>query len=139
MRGRHGKPSERNPKEKAGGIWSSSRSYEDAVHAHRGSVEDRTRLMKQSLRNTKVGECSKGVLELVLSKEDNAWLNGSYIVVVHPSVDILSLHNQLPSLHNFGCELRSRGGWEVLISSEEEEGVVRLLAKVNSRADKGVF
>ncbi|GAB4852019.1 hypothetical protein Ancab_016212 [Ancistrocladus abbreviatus] len=90
--------------------------------------------MHQRVRNTKVGACSKGVLQLVSRKEDSAWLNGSYIVVVHPSVDILRLHTQLPSLHNFGCELRSLGGREVLISSADEEGVVRLLAEVNSRA-----
>ncbi|GAB4836871.1 hypothetical protein Ancab_001785 [Ancistrocladus abbreviatus] len=99
---------------------------------HRGSDEEGTRLMKQNLRNTKVGECCKGILELVSRKEDSAWLNGSYIGVVHPSIDIFSLQNQLPSLHNFGCELRSLGDREVLISIKEEEGVVRLLAEDNS-------
>ncbi|GAB4850403.1 hypothetical protein Ancab_039901 [Ancistrocladus abbreviatus] len=110
-----------------------SRSYADVVREHRGSAEDGSRMMHQRVRNTNVGECSKGVLELVSRKEDNAWLIGSYIVEVHPSVDIFCLHTQLPCLHNFGCELHFLGGREVLISSADEEGVVRFLAEVNSR------
>ncbi|GAB4858682.1 hypothetical protein Ancab_010155 [Ancistrocladus abbreviatus] len=76
----------------------------------------------------------QGVLEVASREEDRAWLKGSYIGMVHPSVDLAGIQNQLFSSNNFGCEIRSLGGRKVLISGLEEEGVERLLVEVDRRA-----
>ncbi|GAB4850916.1 hypothetical protein Ancab_030216, partial [Ancistrocladus abbreviatus] len=65
--------------------------------------------MKQNFMAKKEGASSKGALEMVSRKEDNAWFKGSYIRVVHPSIDFTSMQNQLSSSNKFGCEFRSLG------------------------------
>ncbi|GAB4846663.1 hypothetical protein Ancab_025669 [Ancistrocladus abbreviatus] len=89
--------------------------------------------MKPNSMDRKDDASPRGCLEVVLREEDSLWLKGSYIGVVHPSIDLAGIQNKIFSSNNFGCEIRSIGGRKVLISSLEEEGVKRLLAEEDRR------
>ncbi|GAB4843144.1 hypothetical protein Ancab_013119 [Ancistrocladus abbreviatus] len=71
---------------------------------------------------------------MVSREEDRAWLKGSYIGVIHPSVDLAGIQNQLSD--KFGCEIRSLRGRKVLISSIKKERVERLLAEDDRRTSQ---
>ncbi|GAB4829973.1 hypothetical protein Ancab_019617 [Ancistrocladus abbreviatus] len=96
------------------------RTYADAVRSQQVPVEERIRSMKPHSMAKKDGASPKGVLEMVSRVEDRVWLKGSYIGVVHPSVDLTDMQNQLSSSNKFGCEIRPLGG-------REKNGLVEVL------------